>query len=383
MAFQVTRYVSFERDAAGLVIGLQHLTKPFTTSSNLDSQSLASAYLRDVAGIYSIPTRWTAALEIKPSAGIEAGSSTELRFSSWNAVTGTVTVSFQQTYFGLPIWQAGFVVNLLESELRVVSSQSSMHLTVDITQPKDDSPCLPGGISQDKLAKLLGQNLSELRIDSKRLWVYRYTANAPGINGTSPPVIQFRPDPTQPVLNVPTPPDSFVEGRHYVVTEVLFRASLGPSRDVPCRAMVEVETCTVLYLITLPACFTGSVFLKDPITATGNGSLSGCSAAATLDVLRDDVTLQGLTAANPQGLNGQYVSIVDDSTPPLTPPTLNSPATDFAYSSRTDEFAAVNGYHHVDELFRLIESFDTAAFKAKVALAARTPAHPLSASQPS
>jgi hypothetical protein len=99
MAFQVTRDVSVERDASGLVIGLQHLTKPFTTGSNLDGQSLASTYLRDVAGIYSIPAGWTAALDSKPSTGIEAGSSTELRFSSRNAVTGTVTVALSAAFF--------------------------------------------------------------------------------------------------------------------------------------------------------------------------------------------------------------------------------------------------------------------------------------------
>jgi hypothetical protein len=33
MAFQVTRDVSVERDAGGLVIGLQHLTKPFSNEA--------------------------------------------------------------------------------------------------------------------------------------------------------------------------------------------------------------------------------------------------------------------------------------------------------------------------------------------------------------
>ncbi|MGA8495160.1 MAG: hypothetical protein WB764_06750 [Xanthobacteraceae bacterium] len=112
----------------------------------------------------------------------------------------------------------------------------------------------------------------------------------------------------------------------------------------------------MLYLRALIAFATGSVYITDPITTTGDNTITACSAATVLDPLRTDVTLQGLTAANPQGLTGQYVTVSQGGGADA-PPTITLPATDFTYSVSNPSFAAVCGYYHVDETFRLVESF--------------------------
>jgi hypothetical protein len=67
-------------------------------------------------------------------------------------------------------------------------------------------------------------------------------------------------------------------------------------------------------------------------------------------------TFRDHALANPQGLTGQYVTVLQGGGA-NAPPTIVSPATDFTYSAPTPSFAAVCAYYHVDELFRLVESF--------------------------
>ncbi len=142
-----------------------------------------------------------------------------------------------------------------------------------------------------------------------------------------------------------------------MVSEVVFTLSVTGFRDLVWRALVEVETCAVLYLRPLVAACTGSVFLADPVATTGNATLDGCTAAATLDPIRTDVALNNLTPATPQFLIGTNVSIADDSGPAKVPPSVTPLPCDFTYSSTDQQFAAVNAYHHVDECFSLVAAF--------------------------
>jgi len=327
----------------------------------LNAQKLAETYLNDVAEIYGIDPAWLRALGLRPSGTVE-NAVTELRFAQQGAVTGTATVSFQQTHFGLPVWQAGFTVSMLASPLRVTASLSTLHAKIDAHKPGKGATCMPGHIKPKELHKLLGvgNERQEVVINGERLWIYQYHADQRlphsepkvpaesrrGLTGDEPP-----PPPLGPVS------ESIVEGRHYVVTEVLFDLALPPRfPQLHWRAFIEVNTCSVLYIRPLIHCITGSVYSTDPITATGDTTITACSAATVLDPLRIDVTLEGLVAATPQGLTGSYVSVLQGAGT-NAPPTITAPASDFGYSAPTPSFAAVCAYYHVDELFRLVESF--------------------------
>jgi hypothetical protein len=122
------------------------------------------------------------------------------------------------------------------------------------------------------------------------------------------------------------------------------------------RAFIEVNTCSVLYLRAMINFVTGSVYLADPITATGDTTITACSPATVLNPLRTDVTLQGLVPALPQGLSGTYV-MVAKRYGSEAPPISASPAIPFIYPVPDPNFSAVCAYHHVDGLFRLVESF--------------------------
>jgi hypothetical protein len=360
MAFVLSPSVQIERDAAGRVRGLDHLGQPYgPLALILNEPALAEAYLHDVAATYGINSGWLNALKQRPSETIE-NAGTELRLNRSAAITGTATVSFQQTHFGLPIWLAGFSVGMLTGPMRVTSSLSTLHADIKIERPKPDARCMKGQITPQELSRLLGfeRVRKEIVINGERLWVYRYSAADRLLPGPKPGTGQrggVAPA-ESPTLPLPPPDRSIVDGQHYVVNEVLFDLPLPRFPRLHWRAFIEVNTCSVLYLRALINFVTGSVYLTDPVTATGDNTINACSPAATLDPLRTDVTLQGLTPANPQPLTGAYAAALQ-GTGPDAPPTITLPATDFTYSVPTTDFAAVCAYYHVDELFRLVESF--------------------------
>jgi hypothetical protein len=301
---------------------------------------------------------WLDSLAKTPSDVVESAG-TELRFGHQDAITGTATVSFQQTHFGLPIWEAGFTVSMLTEP--ATGSLSTVHAEIKIRKPNDDADCARGRITPQNLAKLLHVERSkdEIVINAERTWVYCYDETQRLPRGPSKTGSELRRGPRHeeaPTLPLRPVDRSIVDGHHYVVTELLFDLPLPRFPRLHWRAFIEVDTCSVLYLRALIASYTGSVYLTDPIAATGDDTITAGSSAAILDPLRTDVTLQGLTAATPQALTGSYVTVLQGSGP-YAPPTVVSPHTDFTYSVPTPNFAAVCACHHVDELFRLVVSF--------------------------
>src|SRR6266849_5084883 len=154
--------------------------------------------------------------------------------------------------------------------------------TSKIEKPKDDARCMRGLITPSGLAKLLNaeRDNEEIVINAEKLWVYRYDAaqrlpakgpgSGSGQRGGVAPA-------EAPTLPLPPPARGIVDGDHYVVTEVLFDLPLLPRFPrLHWRAFIEVNTCSVLYLRALIDFSTGSVYLTDPITATGDNTITAC-----------------------------------------------------------------------------------------------------------
>jgi hypothetical protein len=76
-------------------------------------------------------------------------------------------------------------------------------------------------------------------------------------------------------------------------------------------------------------------------------------------------TLQGLSApiGGTQTLIGDTIQLSDAESPTIASPTEPA-ASDFNFSSRTNEFAGVNAYYHCDSFFRLLDGmgFPRASF---------------------
>jgi hypothetical protein len=71
---------------------------------------------------------------------------------------------------------------------------------------------------------------------------------------------------------------------------------------------------------------------------------------------RDDVLLQNLNAPmnGIQTLSGTFAEVTQVEGPDIDPPTQPT-GTDFDYDVRTNDFASVSGYFHVDRIFRTMQ----------------------------
>ena len=359
MAFKLTPNVTVDYDPTGRVRELEHLRQPFTAKdaglADASPVQLANQYLRDVAQIYHIDPAMLAELAGEHLPALSA-QPPRLRLAHESSATGSMVVSYSQTVLGVDVWESGIAVNLLSGPWRVTSSRSTLHEDVKVQLPGPRARYLGERVTAAVLARLLGIK-GGLKLQGTRVLIYRYDPNSrldlkPGREQGQ--TIGLVPSPG-PSLPVPPVPRTIIASNNYVVTEALFGLEMPGWGEVNWRAFIEVNTGAVLYLRAFVAACTGDVYLTDPPTATGNGTITPASPATTLDPLKTTVTLDGLTSANPQTLSGQYVTVQSDAS--HTAPTTASPPCAFtgsAYSVVSSNFAAVNCYYHLDELFRAV-----------------------------
>jgi zinc metalloprotease ZmpB len=356
--FDRANKVHVNRDDKGVARELLH-TDEQVVSQAPTAQLAAKDYLTRYGRVLGMGSDETANLALAPQPdATDAGA--ELRFQNEKRSFDTTTVVYRQTHFGLPVWHGGVAIHMKEKPYRVVSSQSTRHPDLDVKRPAANVLARLKRIDADTLRKQLGLSDSDkqfdaatLKIERVKLIIYRYEAakrarmdaHAHDTNG----FVHFHP-----TLPLPAVAAGVDEGRHYVSAEIHFALALREQQQpIHWIAIVEAESLSVLYLRAFVDSVQGQVFMDDPMTTNG-GPLPN-AAAASLDVVRTSVTLQGLAPGTPQQLSGNIVRLLDLELPtPVAPPTEPS-GTDFNFSSRTNNFAAVNAYYHCDRFFRLME----------------------------
>src|SRR5262245_11129576 len=177
MAFSVTAGVNVERDKGGVVRHLEHLRVPYKPPTGIgpNPQALAGEYVRDVAPLYGIDAEQLADVN-KPVGKDLTDEGTLLKFAAEKRVMETIVISFVQTYFGPPIWEAGVSVTMHDQPLRVTSSQSTIHFDVHVQKPDAQAKYLPDHINARVLGELLalGDGAPLPKINRTRLLIYRY-----------------------------------------------------------------------------------------------------------------------------------------------------------------------------------------------------------------
>jgi zinc metalloprotease ZmpB len=391
MPFPINANVRVERDDSGNVQHLEHFQQPFVAAATsaeaaaaaeagvpaataTDAQALAREYLRQVAPIYGLreselPDDGDAALSGAAAAPAAAPVGSKLRLTAQKEVLDTTTITYQQTYDGIPVWEAGTSVTIQPAPMRVTASQSSVHR--DIVLPAEDALARgdhsPDSMTPDVVKRLLGVPAdAPLVINGKpRLVIYQYDPEKrtdPSAQMPAGEMLHGGP----PTLALPPLLETIFPGQHYIVTEVLFTLPVAGHGEVNWRAFIEVRTGAVLYLRAFVACATGMIFESDPLTAAGAGAISATpvAGATILNQFRSAVTLNGLNRASPQPLAGEFVRLVDNDSPRIAPPEEADPPADFTYDAPSREFAAVNAYHHCDGLFRRLQEmgFNVASY---------------------
>jgi subtilisin-like proprotein convertase family protein len=366
MAFNITTAVKVKKDKEGVVRKIYHPKQAYKvedTTVRLEGfregeltslRILADEYLRDVLSVFGLSD--TMADDLAGEIGIEASDEgPKLRFFEMKEVRNQAKVSYAQTEQGLPVWQSGVGVKLANQPYRVIGSQNSVQNNIDVEPPQADAPYLPEYLDAEKLAELLALSQEQIpEINNIRLLIYRFDPDDRG-NAVGEPE---HGDETSMLTCGPNlqPPDvspDLVPERYYVVSEVLFSFYERGFGNINWRAFIELQSGSVVRLDSFIGCIDGFVYLKDPLTKTGDTSIRADSPDATLDAHRDRVELHGLVASEPQELRGEYVHVCDLSAPGIQAPEVSRQG-NFFYSVPTDHFSAVNAYHHCDRLFRML-----------------------------
>lgn len=355
--FDHTHKVHINRDDHGVPRELLHFDEQVVSEAPT-AQLAAKDYLSRYGNLLGVGAGETnnLALTAQPEP-TDAGG--ELRFDAEKRHMNMTTVVYRQTHFGLPVWHGGIAIHMKEKPYRVVSTQSTRHPDVDVKRPSAAVLARLRKIDAGTLRKQLGLSDDDKRFDPTtleiehvKLIIYRYEkekrAREDGQPHDAPGFVHFHP-----TLPLPPPAASLQEGRHYVCAEVHFALAGRGQQSIHWIAIVEGETLSVLYLRAYVDSIQGLVFQIEP--ATTNGGPPPSAAQASLDPIRTSVSLQGLTSGSPQQLTGDVIKLADVELPsPIAPPT-ESTGTDFNFSSRTNDFAAVNAYYHCDRFFRLMQ----------------------------
>jgi hypothetical protein len=332
------------------------LPLPATRATALQS---AVAYLGDNAAYYRLSEEDLKNLPLVLAPRRQpAQEERSYRLETEKTVGGITSVTFVQTYAGVPVWEAGIGVTLDVRRQRILGSVSTAFDAIDLAIPKKwpretSLAALKAalGISRTKSRK--GQTL---RVESERMLVYHFEERKRTLQPL--PSTRSRPGEWRHgedfVLPLAKLPRAIKDGSFYFVRELIFHYPLPSAPKMVWRAFVEIGTGAVLRLRAFGDNATGRVFIRDPITK--GGTVTSSSSEAALDFFRDPpVTLDNLNApvAGAQSLQGSLVSIEEVQSPTVPAPTAPSPF-DFSFGSRTNNFGAVNAYYHSNGLLQLI-----------------------------
>ncbi|MFE2124539.1 hypothetical protein ACFW9U_28300 [Rhodococcus aetherivorans] len=387
------------RDDANRLREIRH-SQEYWESAEGNPLAAAIDYVRAIASAYEVPTSELDNLRVRATHLDPREQDVKYRLSEERGSFDSVTVGFAQTVLNTPVWGAGLKVTVKQGPNRVIASLFTGHTGIEVTLPStaaierykriftltevlrarsaagdevseteaDEGAALVRDlIATESRSKLETETTSRPRLIRGRFWVYQYDESARLPSGTRVPERANRgverpmesagETADSALLTLPLPPvaESIVDGFHYLVAEITFEMPLDDRDRLIWRILVDVATDSVLYLRALASEVDGQVFAQDPPTKTGDTTLNSASANATLNPHRDTVTLQNIDppAAGTQALSGSFGrvrQVEGDAVPAPTTPM----GTDFLYAARTDNFAAVSAYFHVDRIFREI-----------------------------
>lgn len=281
-----------------------------------------------------------------------------IQFSNERDIAGAKVVVYDQYVMGLPVFNARIGVDIDGSSMTATSAQSSMHGNIAVANPDQIRQPAVATRTPDSLKKLLGFELPSVdAVRFDRQVVYRYEAEE-RVEVPDDKHVGCFAGPPVPAYTLPAVPSSIREGSHYVVDDVLFRASRHQDEPpVNWRALVEPKSKAVLYLRALVANAAGMVMLRDPQVQTGT-VVTGASSDAVLNSFRSSSTLRGIVNASPQqNLAGNFVRIGELTSPAIGSPVEPNPPAQFNYNVRTDNFSAANAYYHCDNCFRTMQDY--------------------------
>jgi hypothetical protein len=365
-----------ERDENDNVRLLEHLRYPFTDQSTNSPHELAAVYLWGVRALLALPDSAIEHLKATiPHPWDGPGKPTtnkglQLRWERAFSIREETTVLLiQQTQTvaepkgpdaeGIDVEFAGLrlLVHIDDKGSRRITGITSTLVYEPIEVPESSRRLVKGSLllGAEKVNAILANfGLSPLQLHLElraTRFLHRFLPQS-GLEGLR--------QPEQPLI-----------AGHYYIANAIRSISGGPGNnpsayDLTVRewdyAPMRVEVLLSHAASTNTQTGLGLAFIADPVSATGDFALQPNASPVSLDGNRSYVALPNLApppTGKPWSLSGKHVHM-NDGSPRLPgwigikPPTLKQPF--FAFRSRTNEFAAVNAYYHLDRMFEIIES---------------------------
>src|SRR2546423_413110 len=122
------RHFSLSRVAAG--------PAALAARSASSPQQAAMEFLRANAGVLQIPVEGMQSLDVR-AALAPVPENQALRFETEKRLMDTTIVSYTQTMFGLPVYQAGLAVTVEGPDNAVRAASSTLHYDIDAQPPGD------------------------------------------------------------------------------------------------------------------------------------------------------------------------------------------------------------------------------------------------------
>lgn len=401
---------------------INYVNQPWE-SAEPSPQLAAVDYLRHATNVLGVSTAELQNPLEKLSFVDPKAQGVKYRFGAQKELFDSSTIIFNQTYLNVPVWRAAITLTIKHNPNRVVLVEDTSERGMDAPLPSSqkieahkqlfalaaaeqrlrvlglaDQSAAAGLTETDTqprtatfVRQILGRNDSlnetapydNARAIRGRFFVYRYDAanRVPSkkADGVTPESMSETPTVTTtatvPELALPPVDPSITDRAWRIVSEFTFTLTTPEYGTLNWRALVDVEKDSVLLLEPLVAGQDGFVFVRDPITSTGNFANKPDSNNAVLNAFRTSVQLPNLSApANgKQDLRGRFAVVADVNEPAIPPPTVAA-GSSFDFNVRTNDFAAVNAYYHTDRFFTVVESlgfpvssyFDNTSFPVRV-----------------
>ncbi|MFE7657520.1 hypothetical protein ACFU6M_32310 [Streptomyces bottropensis] len=372
-------------------------------SDKNDPIEAASAYLREAADVLGLARPHLGNLRMRAAAMAPEERDVEYRLEDDKRLFDGTTVAFTQTYFDVPVFRRGISVKVKHGPNRVVGVTNNTEPGLEGRLPSEERIDSYRKLFQDGagfLGRVASRADAEAEIPAEVKEATRLVRRTLGLTGLAAeernggtagtglmngrfvayryrPELRFAGRPAPPDEDLPgpsgeagaptredtTPPfpdiapvDGSIEpGRTYLCAEMIVRHDVPGYGNLVWLLLSEVETGSVLY-VECQTCFVnGMVFRVDPNVGTGDLTVTADDSDAILQNHDSSEALHHLDSPvnGSQKLRGTFVVVQDVEAPNQAPPTRPS-GSDFNFTPRTNDFAAVNAYYHQTQLFRRI-----------------------------
>src|ERR1700722_7977746 len=209
------------RDADGIARILSHADRHVAVKA-ATPQTAANEYLNRYGHLFGLKQQHLKNL----SRGVVAdptGDAVDYRFLREKSQFDVTTVAFDQTRFGLAVWEAGISVTMKHNPLRVIGARSTLHAKLDVKRPSATHVAKAKAIDVETLAKCLGlagvvRRGVPLTINAQKFMIFRYH-EVTRRQAIVSPKRDGRPS-GHPTLPLPPVHASIRDGKDYVVRAV-------------------------------------------------------------------------------------------------------------------------------------------------------------------